>query len=270
MKAYRLCVNYLLLVSFSMIMSVSTASARKLDNSELPNDAIRTEHPDDRDRMSAVWVDSNKRSPEPLIAAVSTDGGTTWEPQSLAFPVNVDAIESLAAAIDLEGRTHVVLSGTGPDDDDGGIYTYSTEKDGKTFRKPLRWYVNNRNGLASDPQMVINVDPNNHGYKNHLYVCWRARSRAGQLPYSQVLVSNSVNGGYSFFYPSVRLNNYNDRNVTAPAMTIDSTGFLEVSWDEDSQGTTKKASSRFRDEQLAIIRQAILGGNPHCVMPPNR
>ncbi len=262
MKSTQLSSILLLLLSFAWA-AASPGWARKLDNSELPGDAIRAEHPLDRDRLSAVWIDSNKRANQPLTAAVSTDGGINWETQSLAYPVNVDAIESLAAAIDLEGRTHICLSGTGPDDDDGGIYTYSTEKDGVTFRKPLRWFVNNRNGLASDPKLVINTDQNNHGYKNHIYVCWRVRSRAGQLPYSEVLVSNSVNGGYSFLFPSVRLNTANDRNVTAPEMTIDTQGFLEVTWDEDRQGTTSRASSRFRDEQLAIIRKAILGCDQH-------
>ena len=210
--------------------------AVQADATQDPNspaaDAMRASNPLDESKQSAVWIDTSTQPTTPIVVGMSTDGGINWINQSLALPVNVTSVELHSVRIDLLGRTHILLTGTGASERDAGIYIYSTDKDCKTFRRPIRLFANNSNGVASEPVCAVNVIPQ-HYLRNHIYVAWVVRGRQ----YSEVLFTKSLNGGYTFWTVPMRLDVANQNNVSNPGIAIGPFGEITVSWDIDPGST---------------------------------
>lgn len=193
-------------------------------------DAIYASNPTNADRQSAVWIDSQQTNQ--IAVAFSTDGGINWTTQTLALPVKVTSVSLQSVTIDLLGRTHVLLTGSGATPQDGGIYIYSTKNDGKTFRAPIRLFANNSNGVASEPVCAVNVIPQ-HYLQNHVYVAWIVHGRQ----YSEVLFTRSVDGGHTFWSIPMRLDAGNHNNVANPDIAIGPWDEITVSWDINPKAT---------------------------------
>jgi hypothetical protein len=257
---FRLCFT---LVLCSLLPAVRLRAA-SLQDADLPaSGVLRAANPLDQQLRSAVWLDSAGRHGPEMVAAFSTDGGAYWSTEALALPTQCDKIELQSLTIDLKGRTHLLAIASGATDEDGGLYVYSTEDDGKTFRDPRRLYANSNNGVASEPVLVINVDPQDHNYQNHVYVAWVALSRNG-TPYSEILVALSFNGGWTFTYPPVRVDTGNNKNVSAPSISLGNQGLVTVSWSESGNGTQSYQAYEggiiFRADQL---RKLLNSGHGH-------
>lgn len=240
---------------FSVLVS-STSAAIGQSGTEPPPGAVIGTNPSDALAQSAAWIEQKSGSAPRLLTAQSTDGGAGWTgAQALAVPHDCDTCRIEAVSLDLVGRTHILLTASGTNPDDGGLYIYSTEGDGRTFRSTRRLFANHMNGIASEPVLAINSDASDHAFRNHIYVAWVVRSR-GNTPYSEILVSLSVNSGWTFSYPPVRVNQGNNDDVSQPQIDLGQNGSLSVSW---LQATGLKKSYNSNEAAILYLAGVLRG-----------
>jgi RHS repeat-associated protein len=161
----------------------------------------------------------------------STDGGATFStPKRISNSTNVPAIGSTRIAVDSSGNINVVWE---EDASLGSIFFSRSSDGGGTFSTPKKV----SNNLTSSSLEQIAVDSS-----GSINVVWQELIPG--LGQSDVFLSRSSDGGGTFSTPK---NLSNDTRSSAPQVTLDSSGNINVVWQDSSPGNSDIFLSRSTD-----------------------
>lgn len=221
-----------------------------------------------------------------LGVSISTDGGTTWVPQQLAYPLDpsgnayLDMFDPTATA-DGNGDLYVGHIATdanwiiGPE---SALFVHKSTDGGNSWVQSL---------VSYDPKPQSNPDPNYRfndrcqiiadvnpasPYYNNLYIVWiKDRGWNMPQPWSDIYFSRSVDGGLTWSQPAI-LNQPINNMGNMPVPEVASDGSVYVCWVDYNVitgGFGQIYINKSSDGGLTWLPQEIPVGNP-VLLPPLR
>jgi hypothetical protein len=172
---------------------------------------------DSSDNIHVVWYNYTSVNSE-IYYRRSTNGGVTWE-SSKRLTWNLGESAAPAIAADLSNNIHVVWADDTPGNPE--IYYRRSTDGGVTWgsSKRLTW----NSGFSY--QQAILVDSS-----NHIHVVW-ADDTPGNF---EIYYRRSTDGGVT--WGSSRRLTWNAGSSYDPAITVDSSTNIHVTWDDDTPG----------------------------------
>ncbi len=180
-----------------------------------------------------------------LGVSYSHDGGITWTPLQLPYPLNplgipfADAFDPTATA-DGSGNLYAAHISTDYDWTNGpesGFYIHKSTDGGMTWNPPVQIAYDGKPIGSPDPnyrlndrcQIICDVNPLSP-YYNHLYAVWiKDRGWNMPLPYGDIYFSGSSDGGLTWS-PQIILNGPQSNMANMPIPAVAPNGTLYVVW----------------------------------------
>jgi hypothetical protein len=195
--------------------------------------------------LLAAYNDNPYQGGPGLGVSFSHDGGATWIPQQLPYPLNplgVPFADAFDPATTADGYGNFYAAHISTDDDwtngpESGFYIHKSTDGGMTWNPPVQIAYDGKPSGSPDPlyrlndrcQIICDVNPSSP-YYNHLYAVWiKDRGWNMPLPYSDIYFSRSTDGGTTWSAAAV-LNEtvHNMGNLPNPAVAPD--GSIYVIW----------------------------------------
>ncbi|MCB2219526.1 MAG: S8 family serine peptidase [Bacteroidetes bacterium] len=198
--------------------------------------------------IPAVLLAAYNDTPYPggpgLGVSYSHDGGATWNPLQLPYPVNpggtayADMFDPTATA-DGNGNLYVAHISTDYDWTNGpesGLFVHKSTDGGITWNPPVTVAYDGKPTVSPDPnyrfndrcQMTADITPASPFYNNLYLVEIKDRGWNMPQPLSDIYFSRSTDGGLTWSSQVILNNNTSMGNMPVPAVASD--GTLYVCW----------------------------------------
>ena len=180
-----------------------------------------------------------------LGVSYSNDGGTTWNPLQLPYPLNPGGIQYVdmfdpTATADGSGNLYVAHISTDYDWANGpesGLYVHKSTDGGISWNAPVTIAYDGKPSGSPDPnyrfndrcQMTCDVHPTSPYYNNLYIVEIKDRGWNNPLLQSDIYFSSSTDGGATWS-PQTILNGSQSNMANMPVPAVASNGTIYVCW----------------------------------------